>query len=69
MRTFHAAKALELEEALIERGISFEHPNDDPNIFRVEDQAVDVVDDIARKMLIDVYLDDPFVTQEDTQSD
>ncbi|MGZ4903869.1 MAG: hypothetical protein ACXVIG_05375 [Halobacteriota archaeon] len=69
MRTFHVEKSTEFETALIEHGIGFEHPNDDPTVFRVEDEAVDVVDDIARKMMVDVYIEDPFVTQQDTQSD
>ncbi len=69
MRTFHVKKATEFEEALIEHGIRFEHPNDDPNMFDVDDDAVDVVDDIARKMMIDAYIEDPLVTREDTQSD
>ncbi len=69
MRTFHVAKATEFEEALIEHGVGFEHPNDDPNVFRVADEAVDAVDEIARKMVVEVYIEDPFVTQHDTQSD
>ncbi len=69
MRTFHVEKATEFETALVENGIGFEHPNDDPNIFRVEDAAVDIVDEIARKMMVEVYLEDPFVTKQDTESD
>ncbi len=69
MRTFHVEKATEFEAALVESGISFEHPNDDPNTFCIGDEAVDVADDLARKMMIKVYIEDPFVTQEDTQSD
>lgn len=69
MRTFHVVKASEFEAALIEHGIGFEHPNDDPNTFCVEDEVVDVVDDLARKMMVDAYIDDPFITQQDTQSD
>ncbi|MGZ4902658.1 MAG: hypothetical protein ACXV3U_06980 [Halobacteriota archaeon] len=69
MRRFHVTKATEFEAALIENGIGFEHPNDDPNTFSVEDDAIDVVDDMARKMMIDVYIEDPFITQQDTQSD
>ena len=69
MRRFHVTKASEFEAALIENGISFEHPNNDPNTFSVDDDAVDIVDDIARRMMINVYIEDPFVTQQNTQSD
>ncbi len=69
MRKFHVVKTTEFEEALIENGISFEHPNNDPNIFCVADEAVDMVDEIARRMMVEVYIDDPFITQQDTQSD
>ncbi len=69
MRTFHVEKATEFEEALVEYGISFEHPNDDPNAFRISDEMVDAVDDIARKMTIEVYIEDPFITQEDAETD
>ncbi len=69
MRTFHVEKATEFEEALVEHGIGFEHPNDDPNTFRISDESVDAVDDLARKMTVEVYIDDPFVTQQDTERD
>ena len=68
MRKFHVTKPSEFEAALIENGISFEHPSDDQNTFSVEDDVVDVVDNIARKMMINVYIDDPFITQQNTQS-
>ncbi len=69
MRTFHVTKASEFEEALIEHGISFEHPNNNLTVFLIADEAVDLVDEIARKMMIEVYIDDPFIAQQDTQSD
>ncbi len=69
MRTFHVEKATEFEAALVEHGISFEHPNNDPNTFKIKDEAVDVVDNIARKMMVEVYIEDPFIAQQDTRSD
>ncbi len=69
MRAFHVVKAEDFEAALIEHGVGFEHPNDDPHIFYVADEVVDVVDDIARKMMLEVYIEDPFITQPDTESD
>ncbi len=69
MRTFHVEKATEFEVALVEHGISFEHPNEDPNTFRVKDEAVDVVDNIAREMMVEVYIEDSFIAQQDTTSD
>ena len=69
MRIFWAAKPTEFEAALVENGIYFEHPDEDPAQFRVSDEAVDTVDDIARKMMIDVYIKDVYVTEHDALSD
>ena len=62
MRVFYAAKPAEFEAALVEKGVSFEHPDDDSVQFRVADNDVDVVEKIARRLTIYVYLKDEYVT-------
>ena len=62
MRVFYAAKPAEFEAALVEKGVSFEHPDDDRVQFRVADNDVDVVEKIARRLTIYVYLKDDYVT-------
>jgi hypothetical protein len=65
MRIFCASKAAELEAELVENGILFEHPNEDLQQFLVSDDDADTIDAIARKMGINVYLKDDYVTEED----
>lgn len=65
MKIFYASKAAELEAELVENGIRFEHPNEDLQQFLVSDDDVDMVDALARKMGINVYLKDDYVTEED----
>ena len=65
MRIFYASKAAELEAELVENGILFEHPNEDLQQFLVSDVDVDTIDVIARKMGINVYMKDDYVTEED----
>ena len=62
MRVFYADKPAEFEAALVEKGVSFEHPDDDRVQFRVADNDVDVVEKIARRLTIYVYLKDDYVT-------
>ncbi len=69
MRIFYASKAAELEAALIENGILFEHPNEDLQQFLVSDEDVDAVDGLARKMGINVYMKDDYITDEDVLGD
>jgi hypothetical protein len=65
VRIFYTSKAAELEAELVENGISFEHPNEDLQQFLVSDDDVDTIDAIARKMGINVYMKDDYVTEED----
>jgi len=69
MRVFWATKPAELEAALVENGIYFEHPDEDPAQFLVSDDAVDTVNNIARKMMIGVYIKDAYVTEYDALSE
>lgn len=69
MRVFCTTKPAELEEALVENGIYFEHPDEDPAQFLVSDDEVDTVNNIARKMMIGVYIKDAYVTEYDALSD
>jgi len=62
MKVFFATKPAELEAALVEKGVSFEHPDDDLAQFRVADDDVDVVEEIARRLTVYVYLKDDYVT-------
>jgi hypothetical protein len=65
VRIFYTLKAAELEAELVENGIRFEHPNEDLQQFLVSDDDVDTIDAIARKMGINVYMKDDYVTEED----
>jgi hypothetical protein len=65
VRIFYSSKAAELEAELVENGIRFEHPNEDLQQFLVSDDDVDTIDAIARKMGINVYVKDDYVTEED----
>jgi hypothetical protein len=69
VRIFYASKAAELEAELVENGILFEHPNEDLQQFLVSDDDVDTIDAIARKLGINVYLKDDYVTEEDVLGD
>jgi hypothetical protein len=62
MRVLYAAKAAEFEAAPVEKGVSFEHPYDDPVQFRIAHDNVDAVEEIARRLTIYVYLKDDYVT-------
>jgi hypothetical protein len=65
VRIFYTLKAAELEAELVENGIRFEHLNEDLQQFLVSDDDVDTIDTIARKMGINVYIKDDYVTEED----
>ncbi len=69
MRIFYTLKAAELEAELVENGIRFEHPNEDLQQFLVSDDDVDTIDAIAKKMGINVYIKDDYVTEEDVLGD
>ena len=59
---FYAAKPAEFAAALVEKGVSFEHPDDDRVQFRVADNDADVVEKMARRLTTYVYLKDDYVT-------
>jgi hypothetical protein len=62
IRVFYAAKPAEFAAALVEKGVSFEHPDDDRVQFRVADNDADVVEKMARRLTTYVYLKDDYVT-------
>ena len=69
MRVFCAAKPAEFEAGLLEKGVRFDHPDDDPTLFGIADEDVDLVDEIARRLAIYVYIKDDYITEDDTFGD
>ena len=58
---YYAATSLNLKQHCSKKGVRFEHPGDDPVKFRVADNDVEVVGEIARRRAICAYLKDDYV--------
>jgi hypothetical protein len=61
---YYAAKLLNLKQRCSKKGVRFERPGDDPVQFRVVDNDVGMVDEIARRLTICAYLKDDYVIDE-----